>query len=91
MHGFDEAFGAACARWSDDLGVLETGRHAGCRIDEPCTEMGDCLLGVFVVFGEDEGGGERGNVEAEVEDGVAMSGEGFWVGLAGALSVGSVR
>jgi len=90
MHGFDDAFGAACVRWWDDLGVLETGCHAGCGVDEPCMEMGDCLLGVFVVFGEDEGGGKCGDVKAEVEEGVAMGGEGFGVGRAGALSVWAV-
>ena len=52
--------------------------------------MSDCLFGVFVVFGEDEGGGERGDVKAQVEDGVAMGGEGFWVGWAGALNVWTV-
>ena len=90
MHGFDEALGTASVGWWDDLGILEAGRHAGCGIDEPCSEMGDCLLGVFVVFGEDEGGGERGDVEAEIEESVAMGYEGVGIGWAGALGVGTV-
>jgi hypothetical protein len=53
-------------------------------------EMGDRLLGVFVVFGEDEGGGERGDVEAEIEESVAMGYEGVGIGWTRALGVGTV-
>ena len=90
MYGFDEAFGAAGVRRWDDLGILEAGSHVGCGIDEPCMEMSDCLFGVFVVFGEDEGRSERGDVKAQVEEGIAMGGEGFGVGWAGALSVWAI-
>lgn len=46
------------------------------------------MIGVLGVFGDDEGCGEGGNVEAEVEEGVAVGCEGVGVGLSGALGVG---
>ena len=50
--------------------------------------MGDGLLGVALFVGEDEGCGEGGNVEAEVEEGVAMGGEGGGLGMsAGCLRI----
>ena len=91
MHCLDEALGTASVRWLDDLGILKAGRHAGCGIDEPCSEMGDCLLGVALVVGEDEGGGERGDVEAEIEESVAMGYEGVGIGWTRALGEGIVR
>lgn len=87
MHGFDDAFGAAGFRWPDNLRVEEARGHAGGGVDEPCVEMGDGVFGVAVVFGEDEGGGEGGDVEAEVDEGVAMGGEGVGVWLADARDV----
>ena len=88
VHCFYEAFGTAgVCRW-DDLGVEKAWCHAGCGVDEPCVEMGDGLPGVFVVFGENEGGGEGGNVEAEVEQSVAVGYEGFGIGRTGSLKVG---
>jgi hypothetical protein len=44
--------------------------------------MGDGVFSVAVVFGEDEGGSERGNIEAEVKECVAVGGEGVGVRLA---------
>ncbi len=87
MYCLYEAFWTACVRWWDDLGELEAWCHAGCGVDEPCVEMGDGLFGVLLVVGEDEGGGEGWDVEAEVEEGVAVGYEGFGIGWAGALEV----
>ena len=87
VHGFYDAFGAAGFRWPDDLRVEKARGHAGGGVDEPCAEMGGGVFGIAVVFGEDEGGGERGNIEAEVEECVAVGGEGVGVGLAGSRNV----
>ena len=88
VHGFDDAFGTAGFRWPYDLRVGKARGHAGGGVDEPCAEMSGGVFGVAIVFGEDEGGGERGNVETKVEESVAVGGEGVGVGLADALDVG---
>ena len=88
VHGFYDAFGTARFCWPDDLRVEKARGHAGGGVDEPCAEMGDGVFGIALVFGEDEGGSERGNVETEVEESVAVGGEGVGVGLADALDVG---
>src|SRR5216683_2344063 len=91
VDGFYDAFGTAGLRWRNDLRVEEAGGHAGCGIDEPCPEMSCCLLCVALFAGEDEGGGECGDVEAQVEECVAVGGEGLGVGCAGPLDVGGLR
>ena len=82
VHGFDDAFGATGFCWPDDLRIEKARGHAGGGVDEPCAEMGDGVFGVAVVFGEDEGGSESGNIEAEVKECVAVGGEGVGVRLA---------
>ena len=85
VDGFDEALGAACFGGGSGLGVGHARGHAGGGVNEPGFEMGDGLLGVAFFAGEDEGRGEGGNVEAEIEEGVAVGGEGRRVGIAGLL------
>ena len=89
VYGFDNAFGTAGFCRRDDLSVEEARGHAGFWVDEPCVKVGDCLVGVLGVLGDDEGRGERGNVKAEVEESVAVGGEGVGVGLPAALGVGA--
>ena len=86
VDGFDDAFGAACFGGGNGLGVGHARGHAGGGVDEPGFEMGDGLLGVALFAGEDEGCGEGGNVEAEVEESVAMGGEGGGLGRRDAWS-----
>jgi hypothetical protein len=82
VDGFDDSFEASIfCRW-DGLGVEDARGHAGAGVDEPGAEMGDGVLGVAGVAGEDEGGGEGGDVEAEVEKCVAVGREGIGVGAA---------
>ena len=76
VDGFDDAFGAACFGGGNGLGVGHARGHAGGGVDEPGFQVGDGLLGVVLFVGEDEGGGEGGNVEAEIEESVAVGGEG---------------
>src|SRR5258708_10258761 len=53
--------------------------------------MSCCLLCVALFAGEDEGRGEGGDVEAHVEESVAVGGEGPGVGCAGPVDVGGLR
>ena len=80
MDGFDDTFGASVFCRGDGLAVEDAGCHAGGGVDEPGAEVGGCVLGVSRVAGEEVGGGEGGDVEAEVEQGVAVGGEGVGVG-----------
>ncbi len=77
---FDDSLWAAVFCGGYGLGVLDAGRHAGGGGEEPGAEVSGGLLGVAWVAGEEEGGGEGGDVEAEVEQGVAVGGEGGRVG-----------
>ena len=89
VHGFHDAFGAACLRWRDGLAIQKARGHSGCGINKPGSEMGDGLLSVACLVGEDEGGGQRGDADAEVEQSVAVSRKG--VGIGGAAGVNDVR
>ena len=61
--------GVSCAKG-------RAGGHAGCRGDEPRAEVSGGVLGVAFFFGEDECSYESGDLDAEVEERVAVSGEG---------------
>ena len=96
VDGFDEALGAAGFCGANDLCELDAGGHRGDWVDEPGAEVGGGLGGVagglcrggFAC--EERGGSEGGNVEAEVEESVAVGGEGFGIGWAEFGEVGGV-
>ena len=77
---FDETFGPARLCRKNDLGVEEARGHARCGIDEPCSKMNGCLLGVAFFVGKDEGGGEGRNVQAQVEESISVSGKSGGIG-----------
>ncbi len=56
------------------------GGHAGCRGDEPRTEVGGGVFGVAFFFRENECSYESADLDAEVEERVAVSGEGYGFG-----------
>ncbi len=80
LHGFEDAFEAGSCGSGSELREGEGWGHAGCRGDEPCAEVGGGVLGVAFFFGEDEGSYESGDLDAEVEERVAVSGEGYGCG-----------
>jgi hypothetical protein len=57
--------------------IFEGGSHSGGRIDEPCAEVEGRVVSVAGVAGEKMRSGEGRDCEAEVEESVAMCGEGW--------------
>ncbi len=81
--GFEDAFGPASLLgvvrrgMRQDAAVIEAGGHGGSGFDEPCAEVENGVGGVAVIVGEEMGGGECWDGEAEGEESVAVGGEGL--------------
>src|SRR5580704_11126506 len=87
MQRVDDAYAAAFVEAEDGLCVLEIGVHAGGGIDEPGAEMLCGVGGVFALTGELPCCGQRGNLNAEADEGFAMGVEVGRIGEAIALDV----
>ncbi len=87
MECVDDADAAAFVEAEDGLRVLEVGVHARGGIDEPGAEMLCGVGGVLALAGELPCCGQRGDLNAEADEGFAMGVEVGGIGEAVALDV----
>src|SRR5215472_19145952 len=91
MNGVDDSNPSADGDPLDRLGVLEMGIHQGGGIEKPGAQMLCRLRCIALLSGEHPCRGERGHLNAETNQSVAMLVEVVWIRVAIAANVGTIR